>query len=140
MEVHLNKNCWRTMQRISREHLPNEATAILVGRRRGEKVQVKDVIEAENILESPTTFKIEPEFVIEVLEKAEEGGLGVVGFFHSHPSLSAFVSDMDEKFMKLWPKKVWMIAGVNNWGEVTEVKAFRFINEDFEEIEIKRDQ
>lgn len=139
MEVRLGESVRENIKEISKDYFPNEASALLVGGKRGERVQVKKVVEAENVLESPTTFKIEPEFVVEVLERAEEEGLELVGFFHSHPGLSAFVSARDKKFMKLWLEKIWVIAGTDEGGEVTEIKAFRRTDAEFEEIEIRRD-
>ncbi|KXA93646.1 hypothetical protein AKJ64_00090 [candidate division MSBL1 archaeon SCGC-AAA259E17] len=126
------------MKSISKASFPNEAAAAIVGSNEGGNYRVEDVIETENLLESPAAFEMRPESVAKVLENAEERGLDLIGFFHSHPRLAAYVSDRDERFMSLWPEKVWIIAGTGKEGEITEVKAFKATEEGVDSLEVKK--
>lgn len=138
VEVELERDAWKTIHKVSKKYFPMEACGLLTGERSGEKIKVKEANGAENVLESRTAFKIEPSFVLEVMEKAKKKDQELVGFFHSHPGFSAFVSPRDEKFMKLWLEKVWIVAGLNRQAEVTEVKAFWPAGDVFEEVKIRR--
>lgn len=138
MKVLVDEENWSTLERISKTSFPNEAAAAIVGSKEGGNYWVEDVIETENLLESPTAFEMGPESIAEVLENVEEKGLDLIGFFHSHPRLTAYVSDRDERFMSLWPGKIWIIAGTGKEGEVTEVKAFKATEEGVDSLEVKK--
>lgn len=139
MKVHLPGSVKSKLQEISIKYFPKEACALLVGEKGNEKIKIQEAREAENVLKSGTAFQIDPELVVETLDELEKKKKRLVGFFHSHPKLSVFVSPRDEKFMKLWLDKVWLIAGTNDQGEITKIRAFRWTDEDYEEIEIKSD-
>lgn len=136
MEVIIRKGLIREIEDISQNQFPNEACGLLLGEKLATRVEIKEIREAENVFGSSTTFEIDPKFVVNTLEEKEEEDEELVGFFHSHPGLPAFISSRDEKFMELWLDKVWMIAGTDSEGDVTEVKAFRKTSEGFKEIEI----
>jgi len=137
MKIHLTESVKSTLQKISNQSFPKEASALLIGERRNEKVEIQEVKEAENVLKSRTAFQIEPELVVDTLDELEKNEEELVGFFHSHPNLSAFVSPRDEKFMKLWLDKAWLIAGTDGQGKITEIKAFSWIDEEIQELEVK---
>lgn len=139
LELCFDESALKTFRRISRDYFPNEACGLLIGEKKDGKIIVKKVIEGENVLESSTTFQIKPELVIEVMEKIENNEENMIGFFHSHPKSPPYVSARDEKFMKLWPGKIWIIAGTNENGKITEIKAFERENNSHEEIKIKLD-
>ena len=65
-----------------------EACALLFGKSLKTAYLVKKVVIATNILNSIVEFAINPQFVVDELNKAETGGLDLVGFFiHIQPEL-----------------------------------------------------
>lgn len=123
MKINLSKSDLKIIEEHSINGLPNESCGILLGKIREDSLEVEEVITAENELSAPTTFKINPEFVCGKIDEAEEKGLELVGFYHSHPKIPAYVSPRDMTFMSLWPKVVWLIVSVNEDG-IKDMKAF----------------
>ena len=95
-------------KKILREHAikeqPNESCAILFGKEN----QVLEIFITKNIEESPTTFTISSEQLIEAYEIAEIKKMEIVGIFHSHPTSDAYPSNTDRKFMLSNPV-TWII-------------------------------
>lgn len=137
MKILLEKEKIETLRKISMECFPNEASAILIGERTDEEIIVDRIIESKNILESTTSFEVEPEFLAETLGSLEGTDEELVGFFHSHPRSPAFISSRDKKFMRLWRKKIWMVAGLNKQGKVTEVETYEWSEDSPSKIEIE---
>ena len=87
---------------------PNEACALLFGKKENDKLIVTEVFFAENVEESPVNFTISNEQLILGYKEAEEKGLEVIGIFHSHPSSEPYPSTTDKKFMEINPV-TWVI-------------------------------
>ncbi|WP_428327220.1 Mov34/MPN/PAD-1 family protein [Nitrosopumilus sp.] len=83
---------------------PNESCAILFGK---DEI-VSEIFLTKNIEESPVTFTISNEQLIEGYKIAEEKKVDVIGIFHSHPNSEAYPSNTDKKFMQSNPV-VWII-------------------------------
>lgn len=139
MDLFLKDKVWKKIERISKNSFPKEACGLLIGRWLDKRIKVQELREAENTFGSSKAFKVDPELVISVLEDLEKKEEEMVGFFHSHPNMSPYVSSRDKKFMKLWLDKVWIIAGTSSNGKVREVKGYRRIGDKMEEIKIIRD-
>lgn len=137
MEISLSESDLKVIEEQSVESLPNESCGILLGELKESSFKVKEVITAENQLNAPTLFEIDPELVCEVLDNAEERGLELVGFYHSHPNIPAYVSSRDAEFMKLWPDIVWVIASVEKDG-IKDVKAFFVEDDEAKEITVTK--
>ena len=64
-----------------------EICGVLAGTYGPKESTVETVHETENVAETPETrYRIDPEDQFEILERIEEKGREVVGFYHSHPS------------------------------------------------------
>ncbi len=127
MKAKLRKKVREEIEKISKKYFPNEGCALLIGKKQNEVIDIKRAIEAENVLDSPISFKMDPILVAETIEEiGDEKNKELVGFFHSHPNLTAFVSSLDRKCMELWPEKLWIIAGTDNKGRLTEIKSFKW--------------
>ena len=74
--------------------------------------------------------------VYKVHKDAEKRGLQLVGIYHSHPNMHAFVSSRDAEFMKYWGHLVWLILGLSK-ERVLERKAFTMKNKNIGEIEVE---
>jgi proteasome lid subunit RPN8/RPN11 len=60
--------------------------------------RVRSIHRAENVARSPRrTYLIDPEEQLAIMERIEEEGAEVVGFYHSHPSGPAGPSGVDER-------------------------------------------
>jgi proteasome lid subunit RPN8/RPN11 len=88
---------------------PVESCGLLFGRLTEREILIERIIPTRNVLESPTRFRISPEEFVEHLSKAEEEGLQLIGFYHSHPAAPR-PSPIDLEYMKLWPQSVWLIV------------------------------
>ena len=88
--------------------LPMEAAALLFGTTKDMDYIVDRVEHVQNVLESTTTFSVDPEEQYRLMMDAESEGLELIGIFHSHPA-PAVPSTRDKRNMELNPV-VWLIA------------------------------
>lgn len=112
-----------------REHAeggyPEEVCGGLLGAREaGGAVHVKDLVPVENARnqERSRRYLIGPEDVVRLEKAAEERGLAVVGYYHSHPDAAAIPSDFDREHA--WPWYIYLIAAVRS-AEMYDVRAWR---------------
>ena len=110
---------------------PIEACGVLFGSTIGEEILVEKVVNLRNILGSENLFQIDPEEFLAELMKAESEGLQHLGFFHSH-QLNVKPSEMDLKYMRLWPEKIWLIASALN----SKIAAYRVVDDKLHEVHI----
>lgn len=54
------------------------------------------MIETKNKQSSRSSFKIDPKFIVDTLDELEGSDMEPIGFFHTHPNMSAYVSERDE--------------------------------------------
>ncbi|PTD94348.1 metalloprotease [archaeon SCG-AAA382B04] len=134
MEVNFTDKCLEKIKRHSMRGYPSEVCGFLVGEKEGWRVE--EVIDSKNVANSKMLFEIGSKKILEVLEKVEESGFKLLGFYHSHPTGSANISERDLKFMKLWPEKLWVILGVNQSG-VKEISTY-IDEEEVEEVGIEK--
>ena len=78
---------------------PYECCGFLVGRAEGETVTVSRTVPAANLRDdSPRNrFEIDPGDLVKTDRAARADGLGVVGFYHSHPDAPARPSEFDRE-------------------------------------------
>ena len=111
MHILIKREYLETMKKLSRETYPIEACGILVGLFKRDIIEVTRIVCARNQLESPNLFKIDPELLLETINKAEREGLELVGFYHSHPEDTP-PSEIDERYMAYWVGYIWIIVPV----------------------------
>ncbi|WP_337862105.1 M67 family metallopeptidase [Nitrososphaera sp.] len=98
------------LEELAERSLPAESCAFLLGAGADEAtaaIAVREVLPVENIDRSRVSFTMAPDDVLRAYQAAEERGLGVVGIFHSHPSVPS-PSGTDARFMEVNPV-VWVI-------------------------------
>lgn len=81
---------------------PEECCGILLGKREKEKKIVYKATRTENAgdkKQKTTHFVIDPLEVAKAEASAEQEGLEIVGFYHSHPNYDASVSREDARYM-----------------------------------------
>ena len=84
--------------RHAKDEAPNECCGVLLGK--GDAVS--DVRRARNVKASPVEYEIDPKEHVELLRAADEAGLDVVGFYHSHTFSEAYPSVTDISKMSDW--------------------------------------
>ena len=112
-KITLSESQKKLLSKHAENEKPNESCAILFGTTTNESSIVKDVFLTKNIEESPNTFTISNEQLIEGYKIAEEKKMDVVGIFHSHPNSIAYPSDTDKKFMVSNPVTWVIYSGIS---------------------------
>lgn len=102
-QIELNKLVY-----FANKSLPNESCALLLGNNNNQnEIKVIDSLAMRNSDESPRSFRIESQELINGYLTAEKMNLNVVGIFHSHPA-PPIPSSTDKIFMEINPV-VWLI-------------------------------
>ena len=99
---------------------------------------MKEVVQAENVHKSEVSFEADAELVYRALDAAEAKGLDLIGIYHSHPNMRAYVSAVDAEIMKLWPNVAWLVLGVSE-NQIIEKKVFMLKESKIVGLEIKID-
>jgi proteasome lid subunit RPN8/RPN11 len=121
--------------RVKQEHLdnikkhgeqtyPHECCGFLLGRREGEINVLEEAYRAENERQESqeTRYLITPQQYKRADDYARSRGLGVVGYYHSHPDHPAAPSgyDLDHS---CWPGESYIIVAVE-WGRAAALNSF----------------
>lgn len=93
----------------------------------GTAESVEEAVPARNIAERPAVeFLIEPRDHLAALKRARARGLGVVGFYHSHPRSEASPSPRDVSEAS-YPDHLFLIVSLAV--EPPDVRLYRFVSE-----------
>ncbi|MEM3088897.1 MAG: M67 family metallopeptidase [Candidatus Bathyarchaeia archaeon] len=107
-KISLNRAQLQTMlNEMERTH-PIEACGLLLGKIRGDTIEVTDVLCSQNVVNSPVRFEVDPEAVYQAYVRAENEGKELIGVFHSHPAPPK-PSEIDLRYMEANPSFVWLI-------------------------------
>lgn len=128
----------------ARAGAPEEVVGILAGEHGGSgenaaegtesRSRVECVFSAENASETPESrYEIAPAEELELLERVEEAGLDVVGFYHSHPRGPSGPSQTDVR-EAAWPGYSSVIVSLA--GGDSEVRSWRWTGEAFVREEV----
>ena len=103
---------------------PHECCGFLVGMSNGDAVTLARTVPAANTRDdSPRNrFEIDPGEMVRTDRAARAEGLGVVGFYHSHPDAPAVPSEFDREHA--WPGYCYVIVSVRG-GEPVDVRNWR---------------
>ncbi|MBV9849385.1 MAG: M67 family metallopeptidase [Armatimonadetes bacterium] len=112
MPLHLDEQLADAIRAHAARDYPHECCGFLVGKSGGDAVTVARVVPAANTREdSPRNrFEINPGELVKVDKAARAEGLGVVGFYHSHPDAPARPSEYDREHA--WPGYCYVIVSV----------------------------
>ncbi|MEW6202975.1 MAG: M67 family metallopeptidase [bacterium] len=106
---------------------PYEACGILAGK----NYQVLKIFPARNIERSPTTYRIDPAFYLEMNRQARSEGMDIVGVYHSHPTGFTGMSQRDIALG--WENFFYLIVSF----EAQEVRLHCFQIKDDKAVEVK---
>jgi len=112
----------------AREGTPEEVCGVLGGEFDADWSHVRSSYHAANAAEEPRTrYRLDPEEALEIFERLEADGEGIVGFYHSHPRGPAEPSETDLE-AATWPDRSYVIVSVTPF----EVGSWRFRDGGFE--------
>lgn len=113
MNVQLTRSLQkRIFKQLEAAH-PNEAGGFLLGTFDGETIIIEDVTEVENVFEEEEQYHryaMTPQDWARLEDEADERGLTLVGYYHSHPDSPAIPSEYDR--VHALPNFIYIITSV----------------------------
>jgi proteasome lid subunit RPN8/RPN11 len=92
-----------------------EVCGVLAGEYGEDGSRVVGTHEAENAAETPQIrYLIDPDDQFEIIERIEDDGLEVVGFYHSHPTGPTRPSETDLD-RATWPDRSYVICALDGY-------------------------
>ena len=121
MPFHITTEHDTAMREHGARDYPHECCGFLVGSVERNSVTVAQVVPAANMRDdSPRNrFEIDPGELVKTDRAARAEGLGVVGFYHSHPDAAAQPSEFDREHA--WPGYCYVIISVRQ-GQPAEMR------------------
>lgn len=108
---------------------PEEVVGVLAGAG-GAEARVERRYPAENASGTPETrYEIAPEAELGILERIDDAGLDVVGFYHSHPRGPLEPSATDAA-LAAWPGRAYVIVSLADGS--AEIGSWRWRGDRFE--------
>ena len=126
----------RRLEVVAARGYPNEVCGVLIGRVEAERTRVEHVTEAKNLNtdRARDRFLLDPQDFLRADRWADERGLEVVGFWHSHPDHPPTPSQTDLE--SAWPGYSYLIASVPAEGTVA-LRSWRLDGKTFIEERIE---
>jgi proteasome lid subunit RPN8/RPN11 len=115
------------LEQHARQTYPEECCGVLIGKP-GEAVSVCSVHPTENLSSTRLhdRYEVDPREILKLDRAAEQRGLEIVGFYHSHPDHPPAPSATDAE--SAWPGYIYLIVAVAEVGEA-QVTAWTFDEE-----------
>ena len=104
---------------------PNEGGGFLLGELRDGATAIRDVMQVDNVFaeeEQHHRYAMTPQDWMRLEDEADERGLTLVGYYHSHPDSPAIPSDYDREHAL--PNFVYIITSVN-MGRATDMRVWK---------------
>ncbi len=104
---------------------PNEGGGFLLGDARAGFITIQDVIQVENTFASAEQYHryaMKPQDWLRLEDEADERGLSLVGYYHSHPDSPAIPSEYDREHAL--PNFVYAITSVM-MAKATDMRVWR---------------
>lgn len=113
MAVKLSQKLQREIFEQMEDTFPNEGGGFLLGTQYGSNVIVEDVIQVDNVFETEEQYHryaMTPQNWAKMEDEADERGLLLVGYYHSHPNHPAIPSEFDR--VHALPNFIYIITSV----------------------------
>jgi proteasome lid subunit RPN8/RPN11 len=119
--VKIQRSALEAIQAHGAEGYPNEICGIMLGPRGDHSVT--EVRRARNIIveRSRDRYEIDPRDHIRIQREADETGMDIVGYYHSHPDHPARASVFDTE--RAWAGYVYLIVSIER-GKPVDANAF----------------
>lgn len=119
MQIKVTSSVLQAMQNAAQSAYPNEACGILLG----EGQCITAFQSTQNVHPTPQShFEIDPQALIDAHRQVRDGGLQVIGYFHSHPNGDA-VPSVTDRALSAGDGAIWaIVAGkqVRFWRDSTD--------------------
>lgn len=130
MEFSIGRTVLEEICAHCRESYPREAVGALMGTGQ----EIIKAFRATNVEEGATRFRVAPSEVLSLEILSEELGLGVLGWYHSHPEVAAVPSPTDlEGAVPGW---LMVIVSVED-RKCSEIRAWNLVNGEFEAVALR---
>ncbi len=107
LTIELRASQLLTLDQTATMSSPKESCAILLGKKKENSYEIKEVIPMSNKDSTEVSFTMDENDLLKIYKYAELSNTSVVGIFHSHPS-KPFPSETDKIFMEINPVP-WII-------------------------------
>lgn len=139
MAVVLSRALQQQIFRQMEATFPNEGGGFLLGTADSENTRIEDVIQVENVFESEEQYHryaMTPQTWARMEDEADERGLTLVGYYHSHPDSPAIPSEYDR--VHALPNFIYIISSVMN-GKAVEMLVWELSQDrsEFHGLELK---
>lgn len=125
MEIVVNQKLQESIFQQMEEAYPNEGGGFLLGKSNGAIVQIVDVIQVENVFETEEQYHryaMTPQNWARMEDEADNLGLSLVGYYHSHPNSPAIPSAFDRDHAL--PNFTYIITSVEQ-GKAVDMRVWR---------------
>jgi proteasome lid subunit RPN8/RPN11 len=106
-------------------HYPNECGGFLLGTINGDSIEIEDTVQIENVFEAEEQYHryaMTPHDWARLEDEADERGLVLVGYYHSHPDSPAIPSVYDRDHAL--PNFTYIITSVEK-GKAVDMRVWR---------------
>ncbi len=125
MAVQLSKTLQADIFQQMEGTYPNEGGGFLMGTTLNDEVTVEAITQVENVFEESEQhhrYAMTPQDWMRLEDEADEQGLTLVGYYHSHPDAPAIPSEYDRDHAL--PNFVYVITSVED-GKAVDMKVWR---------------
>ena len=98
--IRVHRDAWEAMLAHARAAYPDECCGAMLGA--GEEVRVAAPLENSFAGSRRTRYQVSPEDLLAATREARQGGLQLIGIYHSHPDRDANFSETDLKNSCPW--------------------------------------
>ncbi len=109
---------------------PNEACGLLAGRG-GVPVRF---FAMRNLDASPASYRLDPKEQLRVFDEMDDGGLDLLGIFHTHTHSQAYPSETDTK-LAFYPDAHYLVMSLSD-REHPVLRAFKIVEGEITEEEL----
>lgn len=100
MLVHLSERLQERIFEQMEDSYPNEGGGFLLGLQTGERIVIRDIIQVDNVFDPAQQhhrYAMLPQDWMRLEDQAEDRGLTLLGYYHSHPDSPAIPSEYDRE-------------------------------------------
>lgn len=125
MTVTLNRALQQRIFEQMEGTFPNEGGGFLLGESNSNGIIIQDITQVENVFEEEEQYHryaMTPQDWMRLEDEADEKGLTLVGYYHSHPNSPAIPSEYDRDHAL--PNFVYVITSVRD-GQAVDMRVWK---------------
>ena len=125
MSIHLTTELQKNIAKQMEATYPNEGGGFLLGTVHPSYVEIEAITQVDNVFEEEEQYHryaMTPQDWMRLEDEADERGLTLVGYYHSHPDSPAIPSEYDR--VHALPNFVYLITSVVE-GQAVDLRAWQ---------------